>query len=109
MVTCNYNHQTITPELMQDSTILRFDAALVPVFWNCKLPRLPSLQAALIRIFTLISEAMRLNLWPKLKIQYPTEERGQLFIPAINVMLFLDAWEWYLFLESSNMEAAWRI
>src|SRR6187397_2004904 len=37
---------------------------------------------------TLISEAMRLNLWPKLKIQYPTEARGQLFIPAINLVLF---------------------
>jgi KUP system potassium uptake protein len=38
--------------------------------------------------FTLISEAIRLNLWPKLKIRYPSEEKGQLFIPAINLMMF---------------------
>ena len=36
--------------------------------------------------FTLISEAMRLNLWPKLKIRYPSEERGQLFMPAVNFL-----------------------
>ena len=42
-------------------------------------------QALISGSFTLISEAMRLNLWPKFKIVYPTEERGQLFIPAINL------------------------
>ncbi|HCT23127.1 MAG TPA: potassium transporter Kup, partial [Chitinophagaceae bacterium] len=42
-------------------------------------------QALISGSFTLISEAMRLNLWPKLKINYPTEERGQLFITGINV------------------------
>jgi KUP system potassium uptake protein len=35
-------------------------------------------QAMISGSFTLISEAMRLNLWPKLKIRYPSEERGQL-------------------------------
>ena len=33
-------------------------------------------QAMISGSFTLISEAMRLNLWPKLKIRYPSEERG---------------------------------
>ena len=37
----------------------------------------------------LISEAMRLNLWPKMKIRYPSEEKGQLFIPGINVLMFV--------------------
>ena len=46
-------------------------------------------QALISGSFTLISEAMRLNLWPKFKINYPTEERGQLFIPAINSLLFV--------------------
>ena len=41
-------------------------------------------QALISGSFTLISESMRLNLWPKMKINYPTEERGQLFIPGIN-------------------------
>jgi KUP system potassium uptake protein len=35
-------------------------------------------QAMISGSFTLISEAMRLNLWPKLKIRYPSEARGQL-------------------------------
>jgi K+ transporter len=43
-------------------------------------------QALISGSFTLISEAMRLNLWPKCKIVFPTEARGQLFIPAINLM-----------------------
>jgi KUP system potassium uptake protein len=46
-------------------------------------------QALISGSFTLISEAMRLNLWSKLKINYPTEEKGQLFIPAVNMLLFL--------------------
>src|SRR4051812_23991786 len=41
-------------------------------------------QAMVSGSFTLISEAMRLNLWPKFKIRYPSEEKGQLFIPSIN-------------------------
>ncbi len=45
-------------------------------------------QALISGSFTLISESMRLNLWPKFKIVYPTEARGQLFIPAINLLLF---------------------
>jgi KUP system potassium uptake protein len=41
-------------------------------------------QALISGSFTLISEAMRLNLWPKLRINYPTEARGQLFVAGIN-------------------------
>jgi KUP system potassium uptake protein len=31
---------------------------------------------------------MRLNFWPKVKIEYPTEVKGQLYIPSINWLLF---------------------
>jgi len=40
-------------------------------------------QALISGSFTLVSEAMRLNLWPKMRIGYPTEERGQLYIPGV--------------------------
>src|SRR5690606_26685988 len=40
-------------------------------------------QAMISGSFTLISEAMRLNLWPKFRIRYPSEEKGQLLIPSI--------------------------
>jgi KUP system potassium uptake protein len=67
-------------------------------------------QAMISGSFTLISEAIRLNLWPKLKIRYPSEEKGQLFIPGINVMLFLGCVGMVLyFKESSRMEAAYGL
>jgi len=67
-------------------------------------------QAMISGAFTLISEAMRLNLWPKVKIRYPSEEKGQLFIPAINLLLFLGCVGVVLyFRKSSNMEAAYGL
>jgi len=67
-------------------------------------------QAMISGAYTLISEAMRLNLWPKLRIRYPSEEKGQLFIPAINLMMFIGCCLIVLrFRESSNMEAAYGL
>jgi len=67
-------------------------------------------QALISGSFTLISEAMRLNLWSKLKINYPTEEKGQLFIPAVNMLLFLGCCGVVLYFQKSqNMEAAYGL
>ncbi len=67
-------------------------------------------QAMISGSFTLVSVAMRLNLWPKFRISYPTEERGQLFIPAINSLLFIGCCCIVLyFRSSSNMEAAYGL
>ena len=67
-------------------------------------------QAMVSGSFTLISEAMRLNLWPKLKIKYPSEERGQLFVPAINTMIFCGCVGVVLYFQtSSRMEAAYGL
>ncbi len=67
-------------------------------------------QALISGSFTLISEAMRLNLWPKMKINYPTEEKGQLYIPGISLLLFLGCVGITLvFQESSKMEAAYGL
>lgn len=67
-------------------------------------------QALISGAFTLISEAMRLNLWPKLRINYPTEERGQLYIPAINLLLFLGCIGIVIYFgKASNMEAAYGL
>jgi KUP system potassium uptake protein len=67
-------------------------------------------QALISGSFTLISEAMRLNLWPKLKIVYPTEERGQLFIPALNLLLYSGCIGIVLyFKKAANMEAAYGL
>ncbi|HMK26768.1 MAG TPA: KUP/HAK/KT family potassium transporter [Chitinophagaceae bacterium] len=67
-------------------------------------------QAMISGAFTLISEAMRLNLWPKVKIRYPSEEKGQLFIPAISLLMFAGCVGVVLyFRKSSNMEAAYGL
>ncbi|HEY0060421.1 MAG TPA: KUP/HAK/KT family potassium transporter [Flavisolibacter sp.] len=67
-------------------------------------------QAMITGSFTLISEAMRLNLWPKLKISYPSEARGQLFIPSLNFMMFLGCVGVVLYFKTSErMEAAYGL
>ena len=67
-------------------------------------------QALISGSFTLISEAMKLNLWPKMKINYPTVERGQSFIPGINLLLFVGCSAIVSYFQrSSNMEAAYGL
>ena len=67
-------------------------------------------QAMVTGSFTLINEAIRLNLWPKLKINYPSEARGQIFIPAINMLLFIGCVGVVLFFrESAKMESAYGL
>jgi KUP system potassium uptake protein len=67
-------------------------------------------QALISGSFTLISEAIKLNLWPKMKINYPTVERGQSFIPGINLLLYVGCVAIVLFFQrSSNMEAAYGL
>ena len=67
-------------------------------------------QALISGSFTLISEAMRLNLWPKMKIVYPTEEKGQLYIPGISLIMFVGCIGIVLFFQKSeNMGAAYGL
>lgn len=63
-------------------------------------------QALISGAFTLISESMRLNLWPKLKINYPTDARGQLYIPSINWVLYAGCIAITLYFKSSTEMAA---
>lgn len=68
-------------------------------------------QAMISGSYTLISEAIKLNLWPKMKIHYPTEAKGQLYIPGINLFLAVGCVAVVLFFggESKNMEAAYGL
>jgi len=67
-------------------------------------------QALISGSFTLISEAIRLTLWPKLRIHYPTEARGQLFIPTINIVLYIGCLGIVLYFQkAANMEAAYGL
>ena len=65
-------------------------------------------QALISGSFTLINEAMRLNFWPKIRVKFPTVIRGQVYIPSINVILWIGCIAVMLyFKESSKMEAAY--
>jgi KUP system potassium uptake protein len=67
-------------------------------------------QALISGSFTLINEAIRLNFWPKAKIKYPSELKGQLYIPSINWLLCAGCIIVVLYFEeSSKMEAAYGL
>ena len=67
-------------------------------------------QALISGSFTLINEAMRLNLWPKVRVKYPSELKGQLYIPSLNWLLLTGCIGVVLyFRESANMEAAYGL
>ncbi|MBB4036454.1 KUP system potassium uptake protein [Dysgonomonas hofstadii] len=46
-------------------------------------------QALISGSFTVISEAISLNIWPNVKIQYTSDIKGQLYIPSINYMMMV--------------------
>ena len=67
-------------------------------------------QAMISGSFTLINEAIRLNFWPKVKVIYPSDVRGQLYIPSINWLLYVGCVIVVLYFgESSKMEAAYGL
>ena len=67
-------------------------------------------QALISGSFTLINEAMRLHFWPKVRIKYPTELKGQMYISSINWILYFGCIGIVLFFkESKNMEAAYGL
>ncbi|RZM30261.1 MAG: potassium transporter Kup [Pedobacter sp.] len=67
-------------------------------------------QALISGSFTLIAEAVRLNLWPKVKINYPSNQKGQLYVPSMNWVLCIGCIIVVLiFRKSTNMEAAYGL
>jgi KUP system potassium uptake protein len=67
-------------------------------------------QALITGSFTLISEAISLNFWPKIRILYPTRIKGQVYLPFVNLFLWIMCSLVVIFFrESSNMEAAYGL
>ncbi len=67
-------------------------------------------QALISGSYTLISEAMSLNLWPKVRILYPTIVKGQVYIPFVNWFLWIACtFVVIYFRASSGMEAAYGL
>lgn len=67
-------------------------------------------QALITGSFTLVSEAIRLNFWPKIKLKYPSNQKGQLYVPSVNLLLYIGCISVVLyFRRSTNMEAAYGL
>lgn len=67
-------------------------------------------QAMITSSYTIISEAISLNFWPRVKIKYPAEVKGQMYIPSVNWFLFIaTSFVVLYFQKSENMEAAYGL
>jgi len=67
-------------------------------------------QALITGSYTLISEAISLNFWPKFRVLNPTFMKGQVYVPYVNWFLWVAcSFVVLLFRESSNMEAAYGL
>jgi KUP system potassium uptake protein len=65
-------------------------------------------QALISGSFTLISEAMSLNFWPRVTLRQPTELKGQIYIPSVNTILWIGCILMIVYFQNStNMEAAY--
>ena len=67
-------------------------------------------QALITGSYTLVSEAILLDLLPHLEIRYPSDTKGQLYIPAVNSVLWIGCSAIVLFFRSgARMEAAYGL
>ncbi len=67
-------------------------------------------QALITGSFTLVSEAIKLKLLPRLKIMYPGNSIGQMYIPAVNLILWIAcSLVVVTFRTSHHMEAAYGL
>jgi KUP system potassium uptake protein len=67
-------------------------------------------QALISGTFTLVNEAMKLKLWPATLVRYPSQLKGQIYIPSINWILMFGCILVVLFFKESNaMQSAYGL
>ena len=67
-------------------------------------------QALISGSFTLINEAISLNFWPRVTLKNPTNNKGQIYIPSINLILWVGCVAMILYFKNSeHMEAAYGL
>ena len=67
-------------------------------------------QALISGTFSILSEAMNLHFWPRMRIKHPTHVKGQIYIPTINLAMYIGViLIILLFRDSSHMEAAYGL
>lgn len=86
------------------------DWFLIPGVFIATAAAIIASQALISGSYTIISEAISLNFFPKIRIQYPTTIKGQMYIPLINTVLYIGCCFIVLyFKESTGMEAAYGL
>lgn len=67
-------------------------------------------QALISGSFSILSEAMNLHFWPRMRIKHPTSVKGQLYIPLVNNVMFVAVvLTVVVFRDSARMEAAYGL
>ena len=67
-------------------------------------------QALITGSYTLVSEAIRLDLMPHLEVRYPSDTKGQIYIGAVNTVLYLGCAAVVLYFRTSaRMESAYGL
>lgn len=67
-------------------------------------------QALISGTFTLVNEGMKLKLWPSTRVRYPSQVKGQIYLPAINwILMFGSIMVVLYFKESDAMQAAYGL
>ncbi len=83
---------------------------LLPAIFIATSAAIIASQALITGSFTLLSEAVSLNFWPKIRILYPTNVKGQVYIPFVNWFLWIMCSLVVItFRKSTNMEAAYGL
>jgi len=86
------------------------DSLLVPAVIIATAAAIIASQALISGTFTLVNEAMKLKLWPSVSVRYPSQMKGQIYIPAINWILLAGTILVVLwFGKSANMEGAYGL
>ncbi|MBL7772198.1 MAG: KUP/HAK/KT family potassium transporter [Chitinophagaceae bacterium] len=81
---------------------------LLPGILLATLATIIASQALISGSYTLISEAMNLNFWPRVAVRQPSNSKGQIYIPSVNTILWAGCVLMILYFKSSeHMEAAY--
>ena len=79
---------------------------LIPSVFIATAASIIASQALISGSFTLINEAISLNFWPKVTVKFPTDIRGQIYIPSINWILCLGCFLVVLYFRTSEAMTA---
>jgi KUP system potassium uptake protein len=86
------------------------EAVYLPALAIATLATIIASQALISGCFTLVNEAIRLDIWPRHRVLFPGHIKGQLYIPFLNWFLMAGCIGIVLhFRESTKMEAAYGL